>query len=249
MRSDAVESDYGHQPRRYSRSLATRIAAIAAGLLLLYLLVAYLTLPSFWRFYAHRHPALANLPGITTTGDHHPGDPINIALIASPDDLSQVMREAGWHPADPLGLRSDLRIAADTVLKRPYTDAPVSNLYLWGRKEDLAFEQPVGDNPRERHHIRFWKSVETDAASRPLWAGAATFDRRVGLSHTTGQITHHIAPDIDTERDHVADSLKQTGQLTAAELIPNFHQPGTGHNGGGDPWHTDGSLFVGAVGR
>jgi hypothetical protein len=53
------------------------------------------------------------------------------------------MRAAGWFPADPLGLASDLKIAADTVLKRPYDQAPVSGLYLFGRKEDLAFEKPV----------------------------------------------------------------------------------------------------------
>jgi hypothetical protein len=228
--------------------MAARCAIVIACLLGLYFLVAYLTLPLVWRLYAHRHPALANLPGVTTTGDHHPGDPINVALIASQTDLETALRAAGWFPADPLGWRSDLRIAADTVLKRPYDDAPVSNLYLWGRKEDLAFEQPVGNNPRERHHVRFWKSTETDERGRPLWAGSATFDRRVGLSHTTGQITHHIASDIDTERDHLAANLKQTGQLTAEELMPNFHQDREGINGGGDHWHTDGSLFVATIG-
>src|SRR6185369_11715834 len=104
------------------------------------------------------------------------------------------MLAAGWHAADPLGLRSDLEIAADTVLARPYEDAPVSNLYLFGRKEDLAFEQPAGDDPRRRHHVRFWKSSKVDDQGRPAWVGSATYDQRVGLSHTTGQITHHIAP-------------------------------------------------------
>src|SRR5262249_4774795 len=42
-------------------------------------------------------------------------------------------------------------MAEAAVLKRKYEDAPVSNLYLFGRKEDLAFEQPVGDNPRVSH--------------------------------------------------------------------------------------------------
>lgn len=244
-----VDQHQEHPPKRSSRQRAARFAFVFAGLLGVYLLIAYFTLPLVWRFYAHRHPALDDLPGITTTGDHHPGDPINVALIATQDNLAEVMRAAGWFPADPLGWRSDIRIAADTVLKRPYDDAPVSNLFLWGRKEDFAFEQPVGDNPRERHHVRFWKSAETDERGRPLWAGAATFDRRVGFSHTTGQITHHIAADIDTERDHLATNLKQTGQLTTDELVANFHPERQGANGGGDHWHTDGSLFVGTIGQ
>jgi hypothetical protein len=249
MTEGKQESAAGFQRPHRRRSIAVRLGSAFAGLLVLYLLVAYFALPLLWRVYSHRHPALANLPDVTVTGDHHPGDPINVALIATESDLTEVMRAAGWHAADPLGWRSDLRIAADTVLKRPYEDAPVSNLYLWGRKEDFAFEQPVGDNPRERHHVRFWKSAKTDNAGRPLWAGAATFDVRVGLSHTTGQITHHISGDIDAERDHVAASLQQTGQLASSELLPDFHQVREGTNGGGDRWRTDGKLFVGTVGR
>src|SRR5205085_1874209 len=102
-----------------------------------------------------------------------------------------------------LSLKSCLEIAEATVLKRPYEDAPVSNLFLWGRKEDLAFEQPVGDNPRERHHVRFWSAEKKDENGRPAWFGSVTFDKSVGISHTTGQVTHHIAEDLDDERDRL----------------------------------------------
>jgi hypothetical protein len=227
------------------------IASLGIGLLIalaLYFVIAYIGLPAAWRFYAHRHPALENLPDVTSTKDHHPGDPINLALIGSEEDVKAIMHSAGWIAADKLGLKSDLKIAADTVLDRPYADAPVSNLYLWGRKEDLAFEQPVGNNPRERHHVRFWKADDADDQGRPLWAGAATFDERVGFSHTTGQITHHIAGDIDVERDHVIGTLKATGRVTV-ESIDDFHDKREGYNGGGDRWHTDGKLVVATVTR
>jgi len=111
-------------------------------------IAAYVVAPLVWIGYAHRHPALDKIPGITYTGDDHPGDPINVALIGSEADLKKIMLAAKWYPADPLGLRSDVKIAADTVLARPYDEAPVSSLYLWGRKQDLAFEQPVGDDLR-----------------------------------------------------------------------------------------------------
>ena len=66
------------------------------------------------------------------------------------------MLAAKWYPADRLTWRSCLRIADASVLRRAYADAPVSNLYLFG-EEDLAFEQPVGRDPRQRHHVRFWR--------------------------------------------------------------------------------------------
>jgi hypothetical protein len=216
--------------------------------LAVYFVVAYVGLPAAWRVYVRRHPALADLPGITSTHDHHPGDPINLALIGTEADIKAVLQTAGWIAAEKLGLKSDLKIAADTVLDRPYADAPVSNLYLWGRKEDLAFEQPVGNNPRERHHVRFWKADRVDDSGRPLWAGAATFDERVGFSHTTGQITHHIAADVDAERDHVIETLKSTGRITV-ETIDDFHELREGFNGGGDRWFTDGKLPVATIAR
>ena len=37
--------------------------------------------------------------------------------------------------------------------------------------------------------------------------GAATFDRGVGLSRYTRQVTHHIAPDVDAERDTLLADL------------------------------------------
>src|SRR5690606_10955042 len=103
---------------------------------------------------------------ITTTSDHHPGDPINVALTAAEAELTSAMLAAGWFKADSLGLSSDLKIAADTVLKHPDETAPVSNLFYYGRKEDLAFEQPVGNDPRQRHHVRFWKSAKLDDRAR-----------------------------------------------------------------------------------
>jgi hypothetical protein len=228
------------------RSLIASLGVVLLIALASYFVVAYVGLPAAWRIYERRHPALADLPGITATHDHHPGDPINLALIGSQADVKSVMEAAGWIAADKLGLKSDLKIAADTVLDRPYADAPVSHLYLWGHKEDLAFEQPVGNNPRERHHVRFWKSDSVDDLGRPLWAGAATFDERVGFSHTTGQITHHIAGDIDVERDHVIETLKRTGRVTL-ETVDNFHEVREGINGGGDRWHTDGKLIVATI--
>ena len=231
--------------RRWFRIVVlVQIAAIILGS---YLFVAYLVLPLDWMQYAYRHPAINDAPGITHTSTGIPGDPINVGLVGSEIDLNRAMRSAGWHPADSITLKSSIRIVADTVLKREYDDAPVSSLYLWGRKQDLAFEQPFKDGPRQRHHVRFWRSSKLDVDQNPMWFGAVTFDTRVGLSHTTGEITHHIDPDIDRERNKLVDDLRQASQLKNFYWIDGFQAKREGKNGGGDPFHTDGRLAVGVL--
>jgi LssY C-terminus len=236
----------GPPPRKRYR-VWKRIAVVGVVLVVGYLVVAYIVLPVFWIHYTRNHPAFTDIPGITHTVDDIPGDPLNVALIGTATDLKRIMLAAQWYPADPLTLRSRLEIAGAAVFEHPYDDAPVSNLYLWGRKEDLAFEQPVGNDPRQRHHVRFWRSDKLDPDGRPVWVGAAIFDARVGLSHTTGQITHHTAPDIDAERDKLFSDLQHTGEVSEVFFVDDFHHIRQGRNGGGDPWFTDGRLEVGVI--
>ncbi len=232
----------------YRRRPLHLLAATVLFGLAAYLVFAYLLAPLGWRRYEKRHPALDKAPRITHTATGIPGDPINLGLVALEDDLHRALLAADWFPADPITLKSSLRIAEATVLRRSYKDAPVSSLYLFDRKEDLAFEQPVGDDPRRRHHVRFWRSEKLDDDGRALWLGAATFDTRVGLSHTTGEITHHISPDVDSERDKILTDLKQAGALRAAYTVDGFQTTLAGENGGGDPYRTDGNLGVGVIG-
>jgi hypothetical protein len=229
------------QPRRSRRR---QVVLLLMGLLLLWLVAAYLLMPLFWNVRVYRHPSLEDLPGITYTGNGIPGDPINVALVGAKTDLIRIMVAAKWYPADGLTLKSSLEIAVDTVLKHPDDEAPVSNLYLFGRKEDLAFEQPVDNNPRQRHHVRFWKADKAAPDGSPVWVGSAIYDQHVGLSRDTGQITHVTAADIDAERDKLFDDLKRTGDLTDFVIVNDFHKVRAGKNGGGDPWFTDGNLYA-----
>ena len=238
----AMPSSQEPRLRRFRR--VVRLVFLALGA---YLLTAYVIIPAIWKAYEWQHPSLEDIPRITYAADGIPGDPLNVALLGTEAEVKAILKAAGWHPADPLGLRSDFEIAADTILKRPDEEAPVSNLFLFGRKEDLAYESPVGDSPRKRNHVRFWKSEKQDADGRPMWMGSATFDERVGFSHTTGGITHHIAPDVDAERDNLFHNLEQTKMLSETYFEDDFHEIREGRNGGGDPWHTDGRLAVGAI--
>jgi hypothetical protein len=220
-----------------------RVSSLVLGLILIYLIVAYLVLPWAWKVSMRRHPDLSACPRITRTAEGISGDPLNIALMGSDGAIVRAMTAGGWHPADPITFHTSLRIVESTLLKRPDETAPVSNLFLFGRKQDLAFEQPVGASPRQRHHVRFWRA-DLAEQEQLLWLGAATFDTSVGVSHRTGQITHHIAADIDAERDKCSTDLTRVGAAEEVYYVDRFHDQLEGRNGGGDAWHTDGRLVV-----
>src|SRR5208283_2323423 len=128
---------------------------------------------------------------------------------------------------------------ASAVFRRPYAGAPVSNLYLWNRKQDLAFELPVDKGVSRRHHVRFWFSNQLDRDGRPVWLGAATYDSRIEVSHYTHFITHHIDPDVDSERNKIIVDLHAVGKIDDFWWVDPFQVDKEGRNGGGDPYHTD----------
>ena len=196
-----------------------------------------------WKFVERRHPALTDLGTRAFTSAGIPGDPFNIAFVGSETALHEKMLAAGWFPADPITWSSSLRIAKDSVFHKPYPDAPVSDLFVLGQKQSYAFEQADGNNPSKRHHVRFWRTLRLDAIDRPLWIGAATYDSGVGVSHLTGQITHHIASEVDHERDKLVGDLLRDSSLQLQWITP-FQLQLEGRNGGGDRFITDGRLAV-----
>ncbi len=230
------------------RVRARHIAAAFGVTLGIYLALAYGLLPLVWTEVerAH-HPALEGLPKVTHNADGIPADPLNVALVGDKAELVAAMLAAHWDAADPITLRSSLKIAESVVFHRPDPDAPVSPLYVFGRKQDLAFEQDVGGTADRRHHVRWWRAESLDAAGRPLWIGDATFDREAGISHLTGQITHHIAPDIDAERDQLIADLVEAGQLAGRYEWPGIGATEHGRNAGGDRYYTDGMIAVGVL--
>ena len=149
-----------------SRRLHARGLAAAAGIALAsYLAVAYGVLPLLWTEAERgRHPALESLPEVTHNADGIAGDPLNVALVGDEAELVAAMLAAGWHPADPITLESSLRIAESVVLHRPDPDAPVSALYVFGRRQDLAFEQDVGGSADQRQRGSAQANISAGAA-------------------------------------------------------------------------------------
>jgi len=183
------------------------------------------------------------IPPTNFARNGRPSDPLNIRVIGTADQLAASFVNAGWYRTDELTLLTAIRITLDTLFARTYSTAPVSDLFLFGRRQDFAFEKP-GRSVRERDHVRFWKAPELDTDGRPMWIGGATRDARVELSKTNFLPTHGIAPDVDAERELVVDDLIRSGWMVSASLVPAFPGPTRTTNASGDPYFTDGQAAL-----
>jgi len=157
------------------------------------------------------------------------------------------MNAAGWQLADPLNLKNSWRIIKATLRKRSYANAPVTDQFVFGRKQELAFQKEVDGNPAKRHHIRFWrlpKNMHLPGGHRADWVAAATYDDAVGFSLWTFQITHTIDGDVDKERDLVVEDLRRSGETIKTQRIEHFFPKYDHFNGGGDKFFTDGSMVI-----
>ncbi|WP_082461811.1 LssY C-terminal domain-containing protein [Agromyces sp. Leaf222] len=217
-----------------------------AFFVLFWLVLAYLVLPRL-----HRILTTIYVPdyfmGRTRTSDGLLGDPVNLALDGTEDSLHAVMAAAGWTRADDVTLASSRRIITSTITRRSYDEAPVSPLFLFGRQQDFAYQQEVEGNPARRHHVRFWRTPDgwlLPGGRRVDWLAAGTFDRSVGFSLFTLQVTHKIDADTDVERDHIVASVLAAGVGARVEVLRDFSTGYHSRNGGGDTITTDGDLPV-----
>lgn len=215
-------------------------------LVVFWMVLAYLGLPRL-----HQLITLVYVPGYfigrARTEDGLLGDPVNLALDGDADDIHAAMQRAGWTLADETTLFSAYRIVVSALFRRSYPEAPVSSLYLFGRRQSFAYQQEVDGSASQRHHVRFWPVPQGWAlpgGHKVGWVAAATYDRSIGFSAFTMQITHKIDENIDVERDYIVNSLRWADADIGVEVIKDFSTAYHHRNGGGDRVRTDGDLPV-----
>ena len=219
---------------------------LALNSVLFWAVLAYLAIPR-----VHQVLTWLYVPdyfiGRTRTPDGLLGDPVNLAVHGDEDDIHAAMRAAGWVRADAITPRSALRIVVSSLLRRSYPAAPVSTLMLFGRGQDFAYQKEVEGNPSQRHHVRFWHTPAgwvLPGGRSVDWLAGATYDRSVGLSALTFQVTHKIDADIDIERNFVVDDVRWANAEADLGVWPDFFTAYHDKNGGGDRVETDGDLYV-----
>lgn len=206
---------------------------IVLVVLLTYIAVAYVVLPTvirFWRLVIKPN----HIPRYVTTPDGWPADPVNIAVVArSKRHFVKSMKQAGWYTADKATLKNSLREAYAVLFDTPYPTAPFSTFYLFGRPFDIGFQIAYGQNksPRYRHHVRFWQLQDLPGAKddahyaywfqrarhlfrrrQTIWIGAAIDDSGpLALRWRNFQLTHANDAEHTKERDFIIQTLTDFG--------------------------------------
>lgn len=233
----------------------------ALSILVTYVIAAYVLIPSLIRAWRILRP-VRHVPLYCVTPDGFASDPLNVGIIGTRQQLMRAMEKAGWYVADPHSPRYLVRHVFSIVFGRQYPTAPVSSLYLFGRKQDIAFEIPFEGGPANRHHIRFWAT--TFEKKRPLtiksihwhhrrshiqddevlWVGSASLDVGINLIRHNLQFTHMIDPDTNQERELIVDQLQAQKLVRKVETV-RLGQPYRLIN---RVWkgslHTDGKMSV-----
>ena len=169
-------------------------------------------------------------------------DPVNLLVAASRPALEAAFMRAGWVSAQPIGPLALVREARALVdAGAPYPDSPMSDLYLFGRRQDYGLQKNA-HGVRSRDHLRIWRTGRAAGPNRFWWAIAATRD--VDIKFYEGLPTHRIAADIDAERDLVAHDLAAAGRATASYRLLAHELGYYGLNGARDPYFTDGEVVV-----
>lgn len=221
---------------------------VIVAILLTYLFLAYVGLPLLLRFYHALHKP-THVPTRTHAADGWALDPINLVVLAKNEkEFTKAMLKAGWIQPDPLNLRSAARTVYAVLFHRPYPRAPFSNTYIFGKKQDLAFQIQIDDNLQYRHHVRFWRLGKTTLKEHEhasfwqklllkfiqketeIWIGAVSMESGINITRRTLQITHRQHGDTDASRDFLVDSLIAAGvskhalQIKAGEPLHTKYQ-------------------------
>ena len=174
------------------------------------------------------------------------GDPLNIALVGESSDVLNSLSRSGWSFTHRITLRSVRREIGAAVAGTSYAVAPVSSLYVFDRKQDLALQR-ARRSISQRNHMRLWLAPFR-FEDRPVWIGQVSRD--IGVKATTKSptlTTHVIDPEVDTTREYLMHSLIAHGFVDRFGFVKGSAQaPRTQprYNLTGDPYHSDGMRLV-----
>lgn len=194
---------------------------------------------------------LTALPCCTAAEDGTPGDPLNLALVGQIEDLRAALTSRHWDVTAEVSGSSLRRIFTAFIFGSRYRYAPVSDLYLFSRQQDMAFQKAraVID---ERNHIRLWLAPVTYQGT-PVWVGHISRDAGIKFSgRFWPPTTHVIDPAVDEARFYVEQDLLYSNRVQKIGLVEGVGAASVEAprvNAEGDPYFTDGRRAVFFIGR
>ncbi len=191
--------------------------------------------------------ALEQLPCCTTNErGSAEGDPLNLVLIGEPDDIFPAYVRRGWHGTEIVWSDAVWRTIASFLDGSRYRYSPISPLYVYGRRQDIALQKARG-TIHERNHLRMWLTPMR-FRGESVWIGQISRD--IGVKFTTKSptiSTHVIDPDVDEARRYLIEDLAYSQALSALGYVRGVGEvprDAPRLNLVGDPYHTDGLRVV-----
>jgi hypothetical protein len=174
------------------------------------------------------------------------GDPLNVVLIGDSQDVLTALTRSGWSFTHRISLETIERMAGAALSGNSYPVAPVSNLYLFSRKQDFALQR-ARPTISQRNHTRFWLAPFTFRGSQ-VWVGQVSRDIGVKLTPNSPSLTTHVIdPEVDLTREYLLHSLLDAGLVAAFGFVKGSRyatpdEPAV--NLASDPYFSDGLRLV-----
>jgi len=191
--------------------------------------------------------ALEALPCCATNKDgSRDGDPLNLVIIGGVQDAFASLVRRGWSPTEMTWKGSVMRTMRSAMSRERYPYAPISNLYLFGRAQDIAL-QKARDNIHQRNHLRLWRSSML-YHGKPVWVGQISRDIGSRMTiHSPTLTTHKIDPDVDEAGRALMEDLVYSQGLRAIGLVKGVGaapKSAPRRNLTTDPYYTTGMRSV-----
>jgi hypothetical protein len=190
---------------------------------------------------------LENLPCCATNEDGtENGDPLNLVLIGSREDISSAFVRRGWLPAEQTYGKAVGKTIKSFLFGTRYRYSPVSPLYFGKRQQDVAGQKPR-HTVHQRNHLRMWLSPMRYQGN-PVWIAQISRDIGVRFTFKTWPpVTHKIDPDIDEAIYALMEDLIYSQQLAKTGWVKGVgaaSRSNPRHNLTGDPYFTAGLRAV-----
>ena len=176
------------------------------------------------------------------------GEPVNLVILADDDQhIADAFHKVGLVQVESVDQQSLETTVVDALEKRI---TPISHRYMLGRSQDYAF-QSYSDSVTHRHHLRVWRYEDQTWDGKPIWLVSASYDQGLWLT-LAGFVpmpTHLVSPNLDDERDYLAELFIHHGAVSRRS-----HAPGVGpilfrSNGDLSFYFTDGEVVVLSLGE
>jgi LssY C-terminus len=173
------------------------------------------------------------------------GDRVNFMIVGEEKQVVDSLKQAGWVIVDKNKSNAIVAMGLATLTRQSYVTLPMSELQLFGRSQDYGFAQ--GDPLKvvaTRHHFRIWKAPFTLDGGATVFAGAGTHDTGFDKDQRTGGVTHKIDPDTDKEREYIAKTLQNTGNVAKLEYMTAKGAITKAKTAHGEEFYSDGRTLI-----